>query len=296
MTAPLHAPTRCPSAEDIAALCDGRLPAGEAEALLEHASDCSTCAELLAELGAFQGVQSGAAHARTEPSRIRRPVILWAALAAAALLVLAVGLGGRMRDWQARREVAASEAALRTIMAGARAIEPRLTADLPFGPMLPTYRSGGPVVVDERSLALEALALRTEEQLAKGRHPDRLRVLASVELSRRRYDRAIELLSEATASSPEEARCHADLGAALLARSLSAGHVPDANRALSEIEKARRLGGDNRQVLFNRALALGALDRRDEAHSAWKSFLVAEGAGPWADFAREMLAKRSPSS
>lgn len=283
-----HDLAECSRDEDLAALVDGRLSLQDAEKVRNHAGDCDRCAEILAELSRFRVAEGEGPPAQLE-RRARFPIRSSGILAAAsALLLVAVSGRGPFEDWRARRSVAMIEASLRSAMAGARAIEPRLTADLPYGPLLPTFRSGE-TFVDDRSLALETIAYRAERELEKGRSPDRLRALATVELTRGKIDRAIDLLSEGLRMAPNDRTLHADLGAALLARSQSTLDPSDTRRALAEITIALGASPNDPVTLFNRALAFDALDSPAEARAAWQSFLAVEASGPWAEAARRRL-------
>ena len=93
----------CPPLEDIAAFLDGALSKEERERIVAHLADCETCYDVFAGAADFQLTSAQAAEPKGEVVRFpfghsgKRPHWWLIPAAAAALVVLAVGLGSIYR-------------------------------------------------------------------------------------------------------------------------------------------------------------------------------------------------------
>ncbi|MEO7792701.1 MAG: hypothetical protein ABIX28_24395 [Vicinamibacterales bacterium] len=73
-----------------------------------------------------------------------------------------------------------------------------------------------------------------------------------------------------------------DLSAAYLARAATNGNPDDGQRALQAADQALVVNAAMPEALFNRARALEALDRADDARRAWQAYLQVDRESPWA--------------
>ncbi|MGE3344746.1 MAG: CHAT domain-containing protein [Vicinamibacterales bacterium] len=108
-------------------------------------------------------------------------------------------------------------------------------------------------------------------------------------LSLRRTEDAIEVLERAHTLAPEDGAIRLALGSAWLERNRLTGVAEYAGTALDKTEEARVVLGDTSEVLFNRALALAALGRMDDAIEAWRDYLRVDPTSEWAAEARDRL-------
>jgi hypothetical protein len=116
------------------------------------------------------------------------------------------------------------------------------------------------------------------------------RALANIAL--RRVDSGIADLQRALrAGGGETETIRSDLAAALLQRWHATGNLADATAALSASEAALQTSPAMPAALFNRALSLEAVGRRESAKTAWADYLVADPSSAWADEVRQRLAK-----
>ncbi len=102
----------CPTLEDLAAFVDGRLEAGEREAMVTHVSECERCYEVYAETLRFQEEEARRSAAWAEPAdldaaRTRRPRGFrggWLVAGAAAAAIVAMLLWTPLLDgiWDRR--------------------------------------------------------------------------------------------------------------------------------------------------------------------------------------------------
>lgn len=110
-------------------------------------------------------------------------------------------------------------------------------------------------------------------------------------------ERAVQNLESAAALSDAEsdgegeeaARILSDLAAAYLVRAAKDERPLDLVLALDASGRALEASPDLPEALFNHALAIEALQLRNEARTAWEDVLDAEPTGPWAGEAREHL-------
>src|SRR5690606_15602443 len=117
-------------------------------------------------------------------------------------------------------------------------------------------------------------------------------VAAAGHLVLERYDEAVRALEAAAAVTPDDGLVALDLGAALLERHRVVGdRQADAADALEATENAIRLLPGDVSALFNRALALEANGRLEDAVEAWDDYLKRDDSSPWAAEARDSRAR-----
>ena len=228
--------------------------------------------------GSMAGPQSGdVLPFRTAGRRWRR--WSWAvagSLAAAALVVLAVVMP-RLDSRDARDD---GVDALVDAVGARRPFEPRLSGGFRFGPLASVQRSGDA----EPSLAPEvrvaALSLVKVHEDAPSVETAVARAAAEAVLGQ--VDAAIALLEEATRQAPDRATAWNDLAAVRLLRAQQTSDPASATRALEAADRALALSPRFPEAAYNKALALEAAGRDDDARSAWAAYLAIDPDSEWA--------------
>lgn len=131
----------------------------------------------------------------------------------------------------------------------------------------------------------EAIAAYTRALALDPRHADAHNNLGNARVARRESPEAIAHYRRALAERPDDANFEANLGAGLL-------QAQAFTEALVHLDRALALAPGHPTARLNRASALEALGRRDEARAGYVEVIRAEPAGsPYAAFAREGLAR-----
>lgn len=286
--------TGCLEATRLSRVAGGSADAAERLAVFRHASTCAACGDALLALSLADNPGTADEEAlvtsvlaspcapvplpvpalprtsmRSRPRWRFRAAIAGAAAAACAALV---GLVVVSRD-------RAPDPTLLALAASNRAVEGRLSLDLPHAPFRPNRGFDGSLEAVEQTLA----RFLSEKQ----RDPARARPLAALYLARNHpgdLNRAdLELLA-----APPGAERDSDRAVVLLAQ----GRAQEALRAAQSALEARP---DYAPARFNLALALEAVGRRVEAARALRDYLagadVAGPEAPWVTEARERLAR-----
>lgn len=105
-----------------------------------------------------------------------------------------------------------------------------------------------------------------------------------------RLDDSVDLLTEAVALNPEDARMHSDLAAILLARGDTEGRSEDYVAAVEHAGRAVALDEGLVEARFNYAVALQRLHLRGTSAAEWRLFTELDRDSPWAEEARQSLA------
>lgn len=262
----------CPDTEILAAYLDGMLDEAGRGLVEAHAADCGPCRELLADASRMA---TGASRARV----VRWTVI--GGLAAAAAIVAAVVLP--------RQEILGGDdgARLQALVAAVgteRPVEPRLTGGFQFAPLAGVTR--GPGDATELPAAVRAAAARLE-QAAHDAPSARARAgVATAEVVLGRPAQAVTLLEQAVREAPEAAELWSDLAAARLVAASGRADRAAADSALEAADRALALSPSLAEALYNRALALEAAGRLDEARRAWERCAAEEKDPAWSNDAR----------
>ena len=291
MTVPRQRGPECLDPETLAAFIDGRLDAGSRARHEAHISGCEDCYEALVEttktLGVLAGDTRRGAKAPTSgrPSRWR----YLGGLAAAAVVVLAISVApGLIRRQQVDRAMRDLVAAVGTN----RFTEARLSDDFAWGPRPGTVRAVAPADLPAQVLAATA-RLRS---LTDGTDESEMlwaRGVSSVVTGD--MTEAIQQLERAVAMKPTNARFLTDLSAALLEQYKRDRVMVDVVAARTAAEAALLLRPGSPPALFNRALAVEALQGRDASRTAWEAYLSEDHSSGWADEARAHLARQEVS-
>lgn len=282
-------PHECPAAETLAAYLDGTLDAAGRVDVERHVAACVDCRDVLAESSLALAAEDEAtvptpasrAPAANDATR-RGARWFWpavGALAAAAALVMAIVIGkpGGGADSGARPELEALVAAV----GDQRPFEPRLTGGFRFGPLAPVMRAGGRESVASSDVRIAAAQLEIEAQ--ERQSPEARAASAAGALVLGRTDEAIRLLQQVVRETPGRAAIWSDLAAAWLVRADGQGNAAAAAQALVAADRAIALAPTLPEALFNRALALERLGRRDEAVRAWRAVTAAEPDARWSE-------------
>jgi CHAT domain-containing protein/lipoprotein NlpI len=111
-------------------------------------------------------------------------------------------------------------------------------------------------------------------------------------LNQKNFPEAIKKLNLALQSGPESADLHNDLGTAYFELGTSGPaekKLETVGRALDEFTKALQLNPEKLEALFNRSLALQALEQTEQARESWKQYLQKDPSSKWAEEARTNL-------
>lgn len=286
---------RHPDAERLSEYADDVLELEARAEVEQHLADCGECRAVLAETMAFlhahPTTDAGTTAGRILPFRARR---WWAGvaagLAAAAGLVLAVrvlqpewvsGLFPSRSDRPELQELIAAVAD-----EPRRPVEARLTGGFRYAPPPSVMR--GPA--DGRVSAEVLIAAATLEQhAAADPSPAMEAALGVALLVQGDFDRAIDALERAVGRQPERAHFQNDLAAAYLERARTQNRADDLPRADAAAGRAIQLSPAMAEAWFNRALALEALGRREDAARAWQEAIQYQQDPLWRDEARSHL-------
>ncbi len=279
-----------PEPERLAAYIDGTLEAELRPALEAHLGACADCREVALDGTAATELDGQAEHSiRLMADAPRRGLPRWtpallAGLAAAAGLVLAVRVLSPSEGLE-------SERALRQLVA--------VVGQQPSRP-LPGLLSGGfryaPAPIITRggqdagaSPDLRIAAAEAEKRLA-GHSPAELAGRAVALAVGGELDRAIVDMESALASDPEVALRLSDLSAIYLARAQRGGASSDLAAALGAADRALAAAPGLHEAEFNRAQALEAMGRREEAREAWNRCLQNGVPSGWTEEIRARIA------
>jgi len=258
--------TPCLDPETVAAFAEGRLRRRQIGHVVAHLQQCKEC---LLDVQAAKDAMALAEPAEQEDAGALR--WRWIAIAAAVLIVLvAIPLLWR-GTWHSRDTTARLVALAST---DARPVESRTTGGFAWAPYVGPMRAGesesDPRKLQLNGIAGDAVARAEKDDSADAQHDAGIALLI-VE----RPLVAIARLRAAVTQSPDEAAIWNDLAAAQHAAGLE-------QEALTSVERALQLDAHMREALFNRAVILERMRRRDDARAAWDEYLKVDSATPWA--------------
>jgi CHAT domain-containing protein len=211
----------------------------------------------------------------------RFPTLLWWLLP--TLLLVAAALGWQFRDMTVAPGVFADDEPFDAFVASVAATRTRLVdgrlSGFAHAPAPPRVR--GPALLDIAP-DVRIAAGRLEQLWRENPTPRNTAALGVAFLALRDWDRAIELIEEATQDQPDNASFQSDLSAAYLARAAAADDAEDWAKALAASARAIALDPANPAARFNRALALGGLPLPLAAAAAWDEYATLDRQGPWA--------------
>jgi cellulose synthase operon protein C len=287
----------CPDLETLAAVVDGTVSAEEHQTVAAHLALCEECRAIVGEtVYAAQSLGVGLpALPVVEPStpvvhlggRARAVRMAIGLLAAAAMLVVAVRFAWNRAPERSGAGVRSEVAELVAAVGPSRLMEPRLTGGFRYGPLTPVFRAADSAA--PAAAAVRVAAAKIESAARRDRTPAAKTAFAAAELVVGRVDSAISLLDAVVSQVENDPGPWNDLAAALLVRALRTGDARSAERALEAADRALGLAPSMPEALFNRALALEAIGREQDAHGAWTAYLTADPDSPWAADVRRRI-------
>jgi tetratricopeptide (TPR) repeat protein len=255
-----------PEPENLGRFVEGTLDDSERAAIVQHIADCDDCRMLVVDAAEF-----------IEPAKTESPK-WWMGIAASLMLVAAIGTVTyhQLRDLEAgvKKEYA---------KAPNRPLEARLSG---YSYVQRQNMRGGPGDDDDlaswglKNAASELTTLSGTD--AKTLHAKGIGFLLGDKDTKKE---SIAPLQAAAERDPKNAKYQSDLAAALIA----VGSPGMLQSALAATDRALHIDPNLPDALFNRAVALQALDRPDEAMAAYKRYLEVDSATPWADEARKNI-------
>lgn len=256
----------------LAALVDRTLDAAARAAADAHLAVCAECREVWVETSALAAEGATAAASRkASTGSTRRWIYAGAAIAASVI----IGVGLLLRG-SARSDEPGLDGLLR-LTGGRRFAEARTSLELPWQPRPSPVRSGegaAHALAEKTSDALEQTALASNDPAAFHRAG-----LAALVMGR--PTAAIDLLERASALGNTSVDLDLDLSAALLEKCRVSCTDEDKQRALAAADRALSKRPDSGSALFNRALALEGLERREDASRAWQEALLRQVDPGW---------------
>jgi hypothetical protein len=266
----------CEPDEVLAAFVDGRLNDAERARVVSHLADCSRCREVVSSVVIAERKDES----RRKPSGGRWFV---PGLAAAAAIVVGVGILSLTR---LRPAPPGDGAVLVEAVGNQRTIEPRIAGGFAHGPVPRVTRGAVPNLQPQVLVAIAKIdRVNAERPTFETR-----RARAQAYLVERKPLDSARLLEALTRERPGDAASWSDLAAA----HLTSGTSDDAARALAAADRALAIDGRLPEALFNRALALEALGRTEEARTAWLRSVEVESVPGWAEEGRQHLARLRP--
>lgn len=113
-------------------------------------------------------------------------------------------------------------------------------------------------------------------------------------LTQQKYSDAIKEFESALKFDDKNAKIHNDLGSAHFELSKTGAKekkFQELSLSLDEFTKATEIDGNLLEALFNKSLALQALNMPGQAKESWALYLQKDPSSPWADEARKNLAR-----
>lgn len=275
----IESPASHPDDETLAAWVDGSLSDAERSRVIEHVSSCEECIHMIDAANETFLAEGGGAKVRSWGGWQRR------VLAAAAIVIVALSalLVARSRQTGPVQELVA------VAPRSARSVEARLSGGFPWAPYRGSMRADG-AATDTEQMKLIGVAAEALDRAEHDRSGDAQRAAAVAMVLIDRAEEGIARLAAETKRSPRDAGAWSDLAAAQYAAAL-AGRASLYPEALASTDRALAIDARLAEALFNRALILERLGLRGEARAAWQRYLEADPSSPWANEAREHLAR-----
>ncbi len=270
--------SNCPADETLAAFIDDRLTGMERRAVIEHLAECGDCRSLVADTSEFRAAE---AENVVRPRFGRRE--RWTAVTAAAAAIAASLAIVFMPQIRERFTPGIDDLVRAAERSQTRQIEGRLSGGFAHRRFDGPKRGTGAVRPGEANHALVGAAATVLSE-----NKDDLHAAGVSHLVLQQRDDAVTSLRAALAKAEGDERSAAanDLAVALIARGAVTGETQYFEEALTVAEEALRTNRTP-ELLWNRALALQKLDRTAEAQNAWREYLQADPASPWAQEVRE---------
>lgn len=301
----------CPPAHAYMGVALGTSERGEGQALLDHATGCSQCAQSLAaslraldgdpsdeETDALAELTAVQPHVQRQISRrlavsraVRRPLLgpggygRWIGLAAAAAVTVVAAGAGIL--WHQR--AGAPDRLLARAYEDSRTLELRIP-EAAFSSLKPGAHTRGNSAGTEAPSLLEARA-KLARTLEKSPQDDRsLALEARADLLEEHYDAAIDALDRLIAKGPATAELLVDGATAYFERGLVTGRELDRSTALDYLRRADLMSPADPVVLFNEAIVMQDRGQLMNAVEVWNRYMAVERDPQWAAEGKRKLA------
>jgi tetratricopeptide (TPR) repeat protein len=255
-----------PEAEDLGRFVEGTLDEPQRTAIVQHIADCDDCRILVVDAAEF-----------AEPAKVNSHSSWWMGIAAVVILLAAIGTLAyhQLRDLEG--DVKKDYARVPN-----RPLEARLSGYQ----YVPRVVNRG--AEEEKDIQLQIMQGAAADLMelrgtdAKTLHAKGIGFLLGDDDKKQ----SIAPLQAAAERDPTNASYQSDLAAALIAA--ARGNRPMLESALAACDRALRIDSRSPDALFNRAVALQALDR-PEALAAYERYLTVDSTSPWAAEARKHI-------
>jgi tetratricopeptide (TPR) repeat protein len=249
-----------PEAEDLGRFVEGTLADPERAAIVQHIADCDDCRILVVDAAEF-----------TEPAKTESHN-WWMKIAASLILVAAIG---GLTYHQLHDPLAGVKEAYAKVPD--RPLEARISG-FPYRPHH-TMRGSADEDSDPAVMVMQDKAGHAAEVRGNDGRTLHTRGIGLL-LCDKDAKKSIEPLQAAAAREPDNAKYQSDLAAALIAA--ARGDHVKLESALAAADHALRIDPRSPDALFNRAVALQAL-QRPEALAAYERYLTIDSTSPWAE-------------
>jgi hypothetical protein len=302
----------CPGEDQVLAYSENRLSSSGRAQLELHFANCSDCLEVLAFLGrdtretAAPPTEEAVAEqtgrvlgyirndtlSHREPEKKVKPAggfyISYPKLATVGLVISAIAIAGVWGLIGGKSPSDEGMEALTLAVAKERRVEPRISGGLPYSRYAGTVR-GDDQATDEihfdRAQGKVKAAASTSDVKSQ-------LVLARSWLARgmpENANKAVPILNQILQSGVETPEVLNDLGVARF-------ELSDYDGAITYFTRALAASPSYHEALFNRALALGHLNRAAEARQDWEQFIKQSTDENWKNEARTRLAELTAPS
>jgi CHAT domain-containing protein len=146
-------------------------------------------------------------------------------------------------------------------------------------------QEGGPTNDEDLNLAIA----RARKAASDNPTAENFRLLGVAYVLAARWNEAVAQLENAHGRNPADARILSDLAAAHYARAKQLQRDDEFRKAYELAAAAVKANPSLAEARFNEALALQALNFKEEAQAAWNEYLKLDPSSPWADEARARI-------
>jgi len=278
----------CPTAETLAAFIDGNATDEERGNVQRHLETCRECMSVVRETAAFEREELSARGVEEGESVVpmRRTPAWWMAVAA--------GVGIAVVGGYAIRQVRPSDP-LRELYAAAAKVEYRPVEGrvhgMEFRPMAPVERSGSPSEQSPAALKLRGAAGELLEKAGTAGDASSMHAVGVARLVTGDEWEAVQQIEAAIAKDQSNAAFWNDLAVARLRQAGSRRDRQALELALTAAGRALEIQPRLAEAAFNRALALEALGRQDDAEVAYRDYLKIDASSEWSGEVRDRLSR-----
>lgn len=209
-----------------------------------------------------------------------------AALGAIAVVIVVALTGSLVRHIARNGRRQPNLMPLADAVGDVRLMQARMTGGFGYGPLPSLARAAKPLT---ENLSFLTVAGQAQKNARSHSTAANLHAWGAAQTLLGDYNAAVQTLSAAAAAAPADPEIQSDLAAAYLTRASALDRRDDWPRALAVAERALAVDPRQSEALFNRALALDAMNLRERARAAWHAYLDADSASGWAEEARHAV-------